>query len=130
MTKAKQRIQDAIDWYKEQDIDVNEGNFHHEQTILTALQHLADVADGGWQPIGTAPKDNQVVLCVWPNGDYYQISKYLINEGTDSGDFWFEASRGNHLVNKTGFTHWMPLPAAPLSKAEQMLKEMNDENTE
>jgi len=73
-------------------------NLHHLQT--------------GWRSIESAPKDGQVVLCVWPNGEHYQLAKYM------KGDYWFEASKSNHLVGKIGYTHWMPLPDAPTDGGE------------
>lgn len=52
------------------------------------------------------PDDEQIVLVCWEVG-HIEMAKFL------DGHFWFQASRGRHLVNKMGMTHWMSLPKTP-----------------
>ena len=45
-TTDKTPAQEALDWYKAQDIDVNEGNFMHDETIRKALEaHVSQPKD-------------------------------------------------------------------------------------
>jgi hypothetical protein len=52
-------------------------------------------ANGGWQPIETAPKDGLAILFSANNGPVIGYWKYYKS------------------INQPNFTHWMPLPAAP-----------------
>lgn len=70
---------------------------------LTRSQDNAPVV--GWMPIDKPPSTDETILVCWPDGAR-RLSMYL------NGNYWFE-SKGKHMVNKIGFTHWMPLPEPP-----------------
>lgn len=56
-----------------------------------------------WQPIGTAPKDDNEVLLYSPDGSI------VIASWREDANMW-DADFG---WVKTGPTHWMPLPEPP-----------------
>lgn len=58
-------------------------------------------APAGWQPIETAPKDDQVVLFGQKGGRF--IGRW----------------RDYERINQPRITHWMPLPAAPTQEPQQ-----------
>jgi hypothetical protein len=78
---------------------------------------LAEVADPppavakGWQPIETAPKDGTVVLLA---GCRKPVAAAWLE---DEIDWWHvdDNKRGPFALRGPGPTHWMPLPAPPLS---------------
>lgn len=80
------------------------GSFLWEQTengLRAALLHV-------WQPIETAPKDGKDILIA---------TQYGVRVG-----FWDHAREGVWSIwpgrAKATATHWMPLPAPPLSSAQ------------
>lgn len=83
------------------------------KTICNTIDHLASqgVLNTGWQTMDILPDENDIVIVSWPDG-FWQQAKFI------EGDFWFETKgRGNHLVNKTGFTHWHK-PTPPKQEGE------------
>ncbi len=56
-----------------------------------------------WQPIETAPYD-KVVL-------------FLTHDGNVLQDFWYDEDISS-FKEKTGFTHWRPLPEPPKDQSK------------
>lgn len=77
-------------------------------------------AEGGvkWQPIETAPKDGTWIIawCVHQNS---QWSKAPVGEGWEAPVLaqWIDHNGGGWTWNGLcgQFTHWMPLPKAPVT---------------
>jgi hypothetical protein len=67
--------------------------------ILAALRPT----DTGWRDIATAPRDGGDILLTY-GGDDCTVARPNGDGSFDDGDF------RDHM---SGFTHWMPLPAAP-----------------
>jgi hypothetical protein len=62
-------------------------------------------ANGGWQPIETAPKDGTMLLVRSPDmSPYPSAAKWSLSENR-----WVEYVTSDWCDP----THWMPLPAAP-----------------
>ena len=82
-------------------------------------------ADGeGWQPIETAPKDGAWILLRGKTG--YVNRPYRVHvgqwrtracgaDGRSSVGWWEVSESGNFTDDGEPATHWMPLPAPPLS---------------
>jgi hypothetical protein len=84
-------------------------------------------AQGEWQPIETAPRDGTLLL-VWGKVWAGEISRVLENRHGDFGlasysdgksDFagrdWWDCAGGDAYATWCCPTHWMPLPAPPVS---------------
>lgn len=76
---------------------------------LAANNMLRKPVDG-WQDVANPPDTDRNVLACWPDGAV-RIARYM------DGRYWFESSKGFHMVNKMGFTHWVDLPAPPEATA-------------
>ena len=63
-----------------------------------------------WQPIETAPKDGTVILVVIPTS--YPVIQAAVWD--KPFNCWIA---GGYMRKTIPLTHWMPLPAAPLSAA-------------
>lgn len=61
-----------------------------------------------WQPIETAPKDGTIVLACWA-GYKGCILVRMLQDGE-----WHSGPNDPHIKS---ITHWMPLPAPPVSDA-------------
>ena len=76
----------------------------------------AFIAEHGWQPIETAPRDGAFVL-VW-NGYWISAAKYWEPyDGTYRRGWVSETTELLELIEPQP-THWMPLPAAPSGTKE------------
>lgn len=75
--------------------------------IENALQTQAE-----WQPIESAPRDENDILLFDARTNTSIVASFDNNIG-----FW-ETLEGASYGFKA-FTHWMPLPAPPIAKAEQ-----------
>jgi len=62
------------------------------------------VAEGGWQPIGTAPKDGRRIIVWVPGAPQHVFTAHWIAR---LGAFWLD---GEYDIQPT---HWMPLPKPP-----------------
>ena len=58
-----------------------------------------------WQPIETAPKTGDILLC---RGDRCYVGQWITNSLIHNRDCWM--IHGGSTVNPT---HWMPLPPLP-----------------
>lgn len=108
--EVEKPIAPTSEWHRftewENEFWLNYGRYPRQFEVWqAALAHTQQ-----WWGIESAPKDGQVVIVGWPDGACH-IGKY------SSGDFWFQSTRGNHLCNKMGFTHWMPLPMSPTAES-------------
>ncbi len=86
----------------------------NQKAIEAALQSTAKPVVNEWLPISSPPANRDKVLVGWPDGACH-IGYY------SDGDFWFPSNRGNHMCNKIGFTHWMPLPLPPTTSEKDAL---------
>ncbi|HZH10601.1 MAG TPA: DUF551 domain-containing protein [Microvirga sp.] len=95
-------------------------------TIIAALS----TPGGEWKPIETAPKDGTKVLAVMPGGFksvvwYDAQFAYEYNDEKGESDYrgaWTDgtvASFAYEELTELNPTHWMPLPASPLSKENE-----------
>ncbi len=72
-----------------------------------------------WQPIESAPKD--IAILVWDEASGVNVSYSTTGVDHDSDERregWFSAERDNRdeiMVLDGPVTHWMPLPAPPVS---------------
>ena len=72
-----------------------------------------------WQPIDTAPRD--VWVLVWDEKSGVNVSHWTTGVDSSSDDQrqgWFTAERDTRdetMVLDGPVTHWMPLPAPPVS---------------
>ena len=66
---------------------------------------------GEWQPIETAPKDGRWVLCWGHNAGVVESMIWHWNDDSKDGNwYWYEGD-----CPRTQPTHWMPMPAPPVS---------------
>lgn len=86
--------------------------------------------DNGWQPISTAPKDGTPIL-IWEPGPHAFGNRERHNEYDERGKvisfaeyddvrwaigYWRPTgSWGNRNAARVNPTHWMPLPAPPVT---------------
>jgi hypothetical protein len=91
----------------------------HRGDDVHSVEAAMREANGGWQPIETAPKDGTVfdVWCV-SNKGYTDAPKRIENCRNIDGAVEYKHSHGWFTLNKYHFSHaelshWMPLPAAP-----------------
>lgn len=69
-----------------------------------------------WQPIETAPKDGTYILLLGDSG--YTTTPYRVAVGCwveGYRDFWITHSNDAFTDDGEPPTHWMPLPALPLT---------------
>ena len=116
-------------WATPFDEDMEGGTYCDATTRPTAPNHdawcyiRADLANGGWQPIETAPKDGTHVLLSYPGRITYgywlvlEVGKLVgdcggacrcpeYDEAPDP--FWYSEDGG--FTEEYPPTHWMPLP--------------------
>lgn len=65
---------------------------------------------GEWQPIETAPKDGEI-LVAWPSG---MVRSAHRDKHWSGGPCW--STSGGLYFGSLQPTHWMPLPAPPVSE--------------
>ena len=96
------------------------GEFNDEnEAVVLLVKRLAEKAralsGSEWRPIETCPNSEEVVMFHVPGGKRPEICR--------SDDYWFaRKDRDNgyaHWLN--GSTHWMPLPAPPLSTQPELI---------
>lgn len=80
------------------------------------VQRLTDAlaaADGGWQPIETAPRDG-TVIDLWDGSSRWTDMSWIDSSPRDPNGAWARdrSDWGNAFEWLTP-THWMPRPAAP-----------------
>lgn len=63
-----------------------------------------------WQPIETAPKDTEVLICGLAYGKPYSAVAKL----EDGIWMLFDPLDDSYSAESYGHTHWMPLPAPPV----------------
>jgi len=98
------------------------------EAALTAyeshLQASGMAVVAGWQPIESAPKDDEDdVLLNWKNGLGVTMARFV------TGINAWVTSCGDKMPGfDTHFTHWMPLPEPPASPyGKAVVKEKDDE---
>ena len=78
------------------------------QAALASLARDGFVLHQGWQPIETAPTDNEAILVTDARG--------VVGEARhipDEGWYWAGEDPGDYHADPFQPTRWMPLPAAP-----------------
>jgi hypothetical protein len=97
-------------------------NHTHRGDDVHSVEAAEREANGGWQPIETAPKDGPVILLGGTTAMFgvWFDEHWVFWEGCASDVFYKEtiasddiAASLNYWCSGYGPTHWMPLPAAP-----------------
>lgn len=105
-----------------------------KQVLIDGKHHYADAADpkaaefiaeacnakavGGWQPIETAPRDGTWIMLFAERAEpsvsfgYYDDQPFMPDDDEPWGWAFIEA---DGMPSRVAPTHWMPLPAAPVS---------------
>ena len=78
----------------------------------------AQMSANGWQPIETAPKDTEVLIGCWSDGEWkWGRSVCFYESGNEfEGEFykgWFWSIDDCMDTVAENTSHWMPLPAPP-----------------
>ena len=60
-----------------------------------------------WQPIETAPRDNEKIILIWDADDKFIYQGHLLED--DEISIWVTLE--GFAIDKP--THWMPLPEPP-----------------
>lgn len=108
--KALKALELVQDWISDQLPIPTRGATAMLVRISTAINVLAN---NGWQPIETAPKDGREVLVI--AGQQSPSGRYFTAYWDDFHDGWYYRAQG--FVPKP--THWMPLPPLPqIERAE------------
>lgn len=106
------------------------GNFPWENAIEfleTAIDRKVSHEPSGWQPIETAPRDgSRILLCAnLQVKDRIGAGRYSVEPYISDGRGIIGAAEGfqgdgDQCIpsNQDVFTHWMPLPSAPVTKGE------------
>jgi len=95
-----------------------------EQRAIKAEALQSQAAPTGWQPIDTAPKDGTVILLRKHEDSlcgYASKFRPLKRHAVGFFDQWWVIGvPGGHSTggDDKQFTHWMPLPAAPLPQRD------------
>lgn len=65
--------------------------------------------DSQWQPIETAPKNTEVLICGRAYGKpYYAVAKF------DDGIWWqFDPLGDGYTIESGGHSYWMPIQPIP-----------------
>jgi hypothetical protein len=66
-----------------------------------------------WQPIESAPKDDEVSILMWCPQAGYAIA--VVGEWDANSSKWVSSGDGDPISP----SHWMPLPPPPHPKGEQ-----------
>ena len=89
--------------------------------IATAIaDRLEYVSSEGWQPIGTAPKDETTVLLSVPTL-YGKWNKTIAVAGRwearDHGNGFWTIFNADEAIQRVDPPHWMPSPAQPIDSS-------------
>jgi hypothetical protein len=98
------------------DNDTQRGNERFYQGMVSALEFVLSLANRpspapaaveAWQPISTAPKDGTEVLVYVPR----RLGPLFAGASNTTGIQWWSRNLGDVQPS-----HWMPLPAPPISR--------------
>jgi len=79
---------------------------------LRQIRALLTPANGGWQPIETAPKDGRQILAFRPAAPAYGDEQIVICRTTAAKNFAWDGG-DNYTDRANTATHWQPLPPPP-----------------
>lgn len=75
-----------------------------------------------WQPIATAPKDTELLVCRFVNDRWIigQAGLYYDSGSLEEPNYWYWANDNcqDSLVEDEGPSHWQPLPPTPTTSEE------------
>lgn len=105
---ALDQLQSAIN-----DIDISAYNAAkwRIQKAITVLRAVVASPQTEWQPVETAPHEQRVLLGWWYDGLW-------ISEVAEFSHGWRKGAISN-MSHHGQATHWMPLPASPVSRPMQ-----------
>lgn len=87
------------------------------ETALTSFEHGAGLPQTPWHPIETAPKDGSAVLATGGGlADVVDIVTYNERVGAWNATNYTLDDRDEEADGYSRPTHWMPLPAAPVTR--------------
>ena len=66
-----------------------------------------------WQPIETAPKDGTAIIGFFPPDLVCEV--YYDDDDDDPGWWYANTGRGDYHEDRVFPTHWIPLPAPPVT---------------
>lgn len=72
------------------------------QSLISALENNQTIS---WQPISTAPKDNEIID-IWSKANG-RLTDYYRSKRNDGSSYYYPANCGVTFV--TDATHWMPI---------------------
>ena len=89
----------------------------------SAADRKSELTDllGAWQPIETAPRETELLVGRWVNGDWRICQSGLYfddgneREGEPAYWYWYCDWDSGGVTDDEGPTHWMPLPPPPQS---------------
>ena len=107
LTDCKQEFWD--DWHSH----ISEGDFENHWLIMDIDKALATIdrliAEQGWQPIETAPRDGTDIYATRVDAVVFRPSIIYFEKFENRG--WLCSQ--THYPVKSQPTHWMPLPQPP-----------------
>lgn len=90
--------------------DVAESLISTLEKMAILSQEIVDIAGAmGWQPIDTAPKDGEDLLCYWRLSNCCSVLSWWSDQDIPGAGLWHDSAGSTY----NDPTHWMPLPAPP-----------------